>query len=197
MTIDLERELTTGFAAHLIRQKAKQLIRRPEFTKSDQPDLEQELSLRVIEAFPKFDPEVAHWNAFVTTVVERDVASILEFETAEKRCREEGIESLNTLVTDSDGNLVQRAQTIGPDDRDRLTCEETPDATQISDLRLDLEQVCLSPELRAVCEGLKTQTVSELARELGIPRQTLVDRARKLRAIFAEHGLQEYFGDAP
>ena len=113
MTIDLERELTTGFAAHLIRQKAKQLIRRPEFAKSDQPDLEQELSLRVIEAFPKFDPEVAHWNAFVTTIVERNVASILEFETAEKRCSEEGIESLNTLVTDSDGNLVQRAQTIG------------------------------------------------------------------------------------
>lgn len=197
MTIDLEHELTKGFAANLIRQKARQLVRRPEFTKSDGPDLQQEMRLRVIEAFPKFNSEVAHWNAFVTAVIERHVATILEYETAEKRFDEDGVESLNTLVADIDGNMVQRAQTIGQEHRDRLTCEKTPAATDISDLRLELERVSaeLPPDLREVFEGLKTHTASELARKLGLPRQSLVNRARKLRAIFEEHGLQDYLGD--
>lgn len=199
MTIDLEHELTKGFAANLIRQKARQLVRRPEFTKSDGPDLQQEMRLRVIEAYPKFDPKVAHWNAFVTAVVERHVATILEYETAGKRFDEDGVESLNTLVADADGNMVQRAQTIGRDDRDRLTCEQTPAAEEISDLRLELEgiEADLPPELRIVFEGLKTKHVTELARELGIPRQTLVDRVHKLRAIFEERGLQDYFDKSP
>lgn len=196
MSINLVHELTRGFAARLIRQKARQLVRRPEFTESDGRDLEQELGLRVIEAWPRFDPSVAHWNAFVTTVIERHVASILEYKTAGKRFDENGVESLSALVDDGEGNLVQRAETIGQEHRDRLTGGTTPTVTEISDLRLDLERIeaTLTPELQAVFEGLKTKTASELARELGIPRQTLVGHVRKLRTIFEQHGLHDYLG---
>ena len=69
-TVDIDHELTRGFAAQLIRRKAKQIARRFAFKSLDRQELEQEMRLRLWTRFWKFDPEKAHWNAFATTVIE-------------------------------------------------------------------------------------------------------------------------------
>ena len=65
------------FTRGIIRRKVKQLIGVAGFTKQDREDLEQELFARVLQSPPKFDPDQARSNKFVTTVVERYVANIL------------------------------------------------------------------------------------------------------------------------
>ena len=75
--VDLTQELTTGFAARLIRRKAKQIVGKAYLTPSDRPEVEHILTMRLLERLSKFDPEKAHWNAFVTVVIEKHVATVL------------------------------------------------------------------------------------------------------------------------
>ncbi|MCX7701853.1 MAG: hypothetical protein N2039_13325, partial [Gemmataceae bacterium] len=62
------------FTQGLIRRKVRQLVGRDGFTAQDRDDLEQELRLRLLQNLSQFDPDQAHRNVFVTSVVERAVA---------------------------------------------------------------------------------------------------------------------------
>jgi hypothetical protein len=193
MPIDLERELTEGFAARLIREKARQLIRRPEFTRSDLPDLEQEITLHVLQRFEKFDADIAHWNAFVTTLVEHCVASMLEHRSAAKRDESDCV-SLSVMVEDGDGRLVEMSQQIGPQHREAVTGRRDRDPADLADLRSDVATVLarLTPEERELCERLKTESLSAIARDKGVPRMTLAYAVQKLRQTFADAGLNDF-----
>src|SRR5689334_8458675 len=85
MQVDWDHELSAGFAGNYIRRKARQLIGKTGFTLSDRPDIEQELAIKVVQCISRFDPTRGHWNAFVATVVERHVATILKSRRARKR----------------------------------------------------------------------------------------------------------------
>ena len=51
----------------------------------------------------------------------------------------------------------------------------------------------LSPELRQVADMLRTQSVAEVARDLGIPRRTFRDRhLAQLREAFAANRMDDY-----
>ena len=188
MPIDLEFELTQGFAALLIAQKARQLVRRPEFSKSDRDDLRQELIAHLLERYEKFDPEVAHWNVFVTTVVERHVATILERQSTSKRLDGHDMVSLGILVSDDDGALVELAQQLGTQHRERVTGYASTSDEEVTEAQCDAQAILerLPPPLQKLAEQLMTHTVSELAREWGIPRSTLDDRLEKIRAFLAD-----------
>jgi hypothetical protein len=73
------------FIRGIIKRKVNQLIGRAGFTLQDRESLEQELFTRVLQSLPRFNPEVAHRNKFVTAVVERYVANMLRNKKAEKR----------------------------------------------------------------------------------------------------------------
>lgn len=190
MGIDLEQELTSGFAAKLIRQKARQLVGLAGLTASDQDDLRQELAMAVLESVSQFDPEIAHWNVYATAVIERKVATILKERRADKRdyCRIQV--SLSIQVTDSDGQLVQLAQQIGHEHQGRVTGHTEPDTAEKIERQIDVADLLASlPEdLREICERLKTSSVAHVARELGIPRRTLRRRMEQIRSLFKEHG---------
>ncbi len=47
-------------------------------------------------------------------------------------------------------------------------------------------------ELRELCKRLDTDTVTEISRDTGIPRGTIYESIKKLRAIFEDAGLRDY-----
>jgi hypothetical protein len=59
-----------SFASQLIRQKARQLVRHPGFSKSDRPDIEQELAIELVQKYDQFDPERARETTFIARVLE-------------------------------------------------------------------------------------------------------------------------------
>jgi hypothetical protein len=65
------------FASRLIRRKAREVVRCAGFNLSDRQDIEQELTLVLLRRLGRFNHRVAHYNAFVTTVVEPLAASYL------------------------------------------------------------------------------------------------------------------------
>ena len=183
----------TEYAAELIHHKARQLVGTAGFTRDDIEDLEQEMRLDLLERLPKFDPNKATCNTFVSRLAERKISNLIRHRTQEMRdfrC-EEG--SIHDVVEsgDSGDEKVERIETVTQDEQDFRLGKHIRSAQERRDLKLDIPLVLskLPPELREPAELLQTMSITAAARELGIARSTLYDRIARLRHIFEDAGL--------
>jgi DNA-directed RNA polymerase specialized sigma24 family protein len=180
--------LFAPFTRAVIRRKCRQLIGRGGLTAGDRKDLEQELLLHLIRGLPGLDRGVAHRNVFVTVVIDRSAAQILRRRRARKR---DGgpVLSLDELAAaggDAPGEPTEESRPCARGGR--RTEQERIDLA--SDLKGIL--VALPAALRALTERLKTQSLSEAARALGLPRSTPQCRVRRIRRRFEDAGLRAY-----
>jgi RNA polymerase sigma-70 factor, ECF subfamily len=182
------------YAAWLIKHKAKQLIGKAGYTSSDQADLEQEMFLDLIGRLPKFDPSKATSKTFIARIVEHKISNLIRHRTSEMRDFRLEAGSLNHLVEDGDGNSVEFGDLIAQEDVDVQLGRFTRDSMEEKDFLHDMETTLagLPENLRRLCELLATGTISDAARKAGIPRTTLHDQVKRLRAIFEDAGLQNY-----
>lgn len=181
------------FVRGIIRRKVGQLVGRAGFTKQDRETLEQDLLVRVLQSLPRFNPDVAHRNKFITTVVERYVANILRNKQAGKRDHR-GITSLNVMIEITDEGPTELAQTIGERELDARLGRERRSEVELVQLALDMADVIATlPETwQILLELRKTQTMTEIADEMGVPRTTLNDWMRRIRKRFEKAGMQDY-----
>jgi RNA polymerase sigma-70 factor (ECF subfamily) len=181
------------FEFGIIRKKVRQIIGCAGFKKQDRDDLEQELIARLLQSLKSFDPDVAHRKSFVTAVVERAVATILRDAQAEKRDPRR-IGSLHVLVEVSDDGSTELAETIGDREYNARRCRDPRSAEDLAQLASDLADVvaALPAELCDLAERLKSHSIAEIARDLGVPRTTLNDTVRRLRQRFEQAGLRAY-----
>ena len=171
------------YARSVIRNKARQLIGKYGFTHDDREDLEQEMVLDLLVRLPRFDPEKACLNTFVSRIVDRKVSTMIRRQRAGKRDHRREAWSLDEPI--GDGGGADRSEAVGEDD---------PEPDRL-DLRLDLQVAVedLSPELRRLVELLLTHTKVDAAAELGVPRSTLYGNGiARLRKAFEDRGLREY-----
>ncbi len=175
--------LDCGFMRAMLQQKIRVLLRRPGFAHQDREDLRQDILFRVLKGLHSFDPTRGHPNAFLATLVERAVSQILRERSAQKR------------------NCSQVVFSLRPEDQPSGVSDPPPNhsneaigSRHYSDLALDLEDLLakLTPELRAVADLLQQCTIAEAARELAIPRSTLMRRVKRLRREFEDAGLRIY-----
>lgn len=187
------RPLIDDFAARLIRRKARQLVGQAGFTRSDMDDIEQELVLKLLKHRSAYDPAQSHWHAFVTTVVERHTATILRNKRMEKRDHTR-VCSLSIIVDDPINGPYELAQTIGRSELDRRLGLATRLDHDLAQLIQDLATVLadLPPAWREACERLKNDSISKVARDMGLPRSTLAYLLRCLRERFEAAGLADY-----
>jgi RNA polymerase sigma-70 factor, ECF subfamily len=180
-----------SLATSLIRRKSRELATHENFTPSDQDDIAQDLWLWLIEKLDCFDPERGTIFAFIATIVDRKAASILRHHRAAKRdtCR---CRSLSLSIRANDGTYVELASTITEDASDARLGKRTWHPQYRTECELDLTTVLesLSDEDRELCERLMTQSLSEVARDMEVPRSTLQDRINRLRQQFTD--LQGY-----
>ncbi|GIW56683.1 MAG: hypothetical protein KatS3mg082_3087 [Nitrospiraceae bacterium] len=174
-----EEKVLDRFTRGIIRRKIKQLVGRAGFTRQDREDLEQELILRLLQSLHLFDPEQAHRNVFVTTVIERAVAMILRERLARKRN--------GGTVQSLDHAHEKAGDATEPVDPRRSHEEQINLATDLAEVLAKLPH-----DLRALAERLKTQSLSQAAREMGIPRSTLQRQVQRLRRCFEDAGLRIY-----
>ena len=76
--IDLNQELTDGFAARQISCKLRSCVSSGALPESDVDDVAQEVRLDLFKRFDKFDPSAGHWHVFASVVIENAVATALE-----------------------------------------------------------------------------------------------------------------------
>jgi len=173
------------YVARLIEVKARQLVGQAGFTESDRKDLEQELTLHLLEHLPEYDPRRSSRHTFIARLVEHKMASLLRYRLAGKRDPARVERSLDEPVTDAAGAQVDTASTMpGP--------EGEPGTVQ--DAAIDLADAVLQlpPHLRALCERIPEATMQEIADELGVTRRTVYRWIDEIRSRFEDAGLDDY-----
>ena len=178
-----------SYAEGLIHLKASQLVKHRAVRAADREDLRQELWLHLLKRLPTHSESKGSLFAFITTVIERRVRSILRYHNS----RLPGCgDSLDEPIGRSDGELVDRYATLGsePPHSPRAETREQ----YLTDLRFDLEQIIakLPPDQQDVCRGLMTESLSAISRNKRVARGTLFGRVLKIREAFEEAGIHDY-----
>lgn len=180
------------YAVQIITSKAKQLVQQVGFTESDCEDLEQEMMMDLFLRLPKYNPDRTQRNTYIARVVEHKVASIIAARKAGLRDYRLCNCSLNDRLEDEEGSSIERMETIDQNDYLRRTGRPLHPTPELHDLTIDVRQVIekLPPKLLALCMRLKTESVTQISRNTGIPRGTIYESIKKLRSIFEDAGLK-------
>ena len=188
-----------AYAARLIRYKARQLVRRSEFSESDQEDIEQEIVLDLLCRLPRYDARRAQRNTFIARIIEHKVAALIDYRRAAKRDFLREGTSLNRDIADGEGRTTDAIQTV--DHETYLRRLGIPFRSERDDvnLRLDLESALqrLPEDLRSLCEMLRSMSVQEVAKATGIPRPSVYDAIKRVKARLVEEGFEEIFLPGP
>ena len=178
-------EIVDEYAVRLISVRARQLVGKAGITESDCEDIEQELTLHLLQQSESYDPQRASVHTFVACVIENKVGDILDHRRAARRDRSRTEFSLNDTVRDEEGGETELAATIPA---------EADPPEKLRDLAIDLAELLpqLPASLRVLCERLKTRGISEVARETGLPRWTIYESLKKLRRRLRK-GFSDYF----
>lgn len=176
----------------LVRQRAKKLVERSGFPPSERKDLEQELTLHLLECLPQMG-QVENRYAFVNRVLRNHGVTLVRQRKAEK-CNDENVVSLNMLVDDSDQEKTELGNTLLEDVHSHRLGAQPRDNLEQADLAHDVATVLakLPAEHRDLCERLKHQSLVEIAKETGIARKTLYRLLQEIRERFESAGLQNY-----
>ena len=151
--------------AAIIRRKANRMVGRSGLCPQDRDDLEQQLTLHVLERRARFQADRGTWPAFVQRLVERAGENIVRARRAAKR-RTGPLEPLTAAVPGAGDEAEGRARAVA------AAIPTLPD------------------DLRVVAELLLTETVAGAARVLGVSRATVYARLREIRVrtAFAAFG---------
>ena len=192
---DLAHELTEGFAGCYIRRKACLLVGKAGITESDRPDLEQALTLALLERLARFDPSRANWHRFVATVVERHAAMILKSLHTKKRAGACRTSSLSSPAVDAEGGRTELSQLIEPRHQSAVTAHYGRTESEVVELRSDVVEVVASLPLpwKQLCFWLQHDAVVETARRARRSRSTVYLRLARVRKAFRRAGLGDSF----
>ena len=173
------------YVARLIQVKAHQLVHKAGFTESDREDIEQELTLHVLEHLHDYDPSRSSRHTFIARVVEHKAADLIDYRTAKMRTPRRVEQSLDETLVDAEGALTDRASMMAGN-------ESTPGA--LRDAAIDLAEVLqqLPPRLRALCKRLPDATMQEIADEFGVARRTVYRWIDQIRDRLQKAGLDDY-----
>jgi len=191
MTIEsLHDRVLDSDIQYLIRTKAGQLTRANGFRRGDRDDLEQELTLRLLERLKAYDPKKASFYCFALVVLDRSASTIIEARTA--ACRDTSTTlSLQMPDPTAEGDLTPLSQLVGPADRSNRVGRWTLPEDELREVVFDVRSVLesLPPDLRRMARDLATAKRSEIIRRSGEATSRVRDRFHRLRAAFVQAGL--------
>lgn len=157
---------------------AHRLRRQRLIDSADVDDMVGDLVLSAMERWPRYESKRAGAATFLSVVMNRAAISLLRSRRSPKRGygRCVSLEDSNNDA-DSAGNAGAIAS-----DSDRAA------------LRIDLDDARqrLPDHLRAYCTLFETESKTEVARLLNVPRHFVEARAREIRDHFEAAGLDEY-----
>jgi RNA polymerase sigma-70 factor, ECF subfamily len=185
-------EFSPALAA-IVRQKARQVVRRPGFTSGEFEDIAQTLSAKLVQGFSKFDEQRGTVEALAQVAANRCVASLIRERNAAKRGLGSTV-SLQATIKLDDGECGELAATIGKRELVARTSTGVLNEQFALEMKLDVSAVLaqLPHADRQLMHRLKWKSVAQVARDLGIPPTTIHSRLSKYRQQFEDDGLKEY-----
>jgi len=182
-----------SFTQGFVRKSARQLAGQHGFKRQDRDEIEQRLYLKLAPSLPHADPDDPRWKAFVAITVRRHIASMIRDSLAEKR--DHRLAGSIHVIVHTDEGRAELADMLGehevPSRRGcvKRSAQEQAELTQ--DISASLADITDKTQ-REFYERLKHDSISQVARDMDIPRTTLNAWLGKLRSRFEERGLKDY-----
>jgi RNA polymerase sigma factor (sigma-70 family) len=169
------------YATWYIRRKAKELAGKYGFDDAQLEDIGQELALHLLRQWSLFESAKGGMTTFIQNVVDGMVCQLLRDQRRFKR-------DYRTEMSLSDaGAAAEYGLLDGARGQAELSVHEHMELqTDCADILAQLPD-----DLREIAERLKDQCPLEIARELGIPKTTLMRRIAELREHFKAAGYGE------
>lgn len=176
-----ERPNLTVYEAKLIRYKARRLAGSSAFFESEREDIEQDLTVHLLERLEQFDPRRGTRTTFASRILDRKIISMIRWRCAQRRDYRRMVSLSDSAKGNGDGTLqvVDRRQTKTSDHLDLAM-----------DLSESLDQV--DGETRRFCESLKRVTLAETARRLGLTPAEGRRCLTEVRALLTNGGIDIY-----
>jgi len=192
--------LTDGFEGlddyciNLIRYKTRRLIGQVGYTRSDQEDIEQDLSLHLRQQLPKHDHRKGTLKTFVNTVLDNKIRTMVSARLTSQYDFRQHDYSLDEMIEADTGDMVSRAEAINAEEYLIHTGRLDRPVIERLELRIDVRcAVSLLPtDLQKLCARLQEQTIVDIAHEDGVSRHKIDELRRRIGLVFLEHGLDEY-----
>ena len=181
-------------AVLLIRIKARQLVGRYGFTKSDREGIEQELMRDLYQHLPRFNPKRAKRRTFINRIVDHAVVTLIRRQQAAMRDHRRNGGSLNEDVKAPDGRVTKRADTLNAE-MNRAGRSDLDGRLLVLDVHAVV--AVLPEDLRDLAARLQTQSMAQAAREMGVARSVVYERVAELRRILERAGLRGYLSPFP
>jgi RNA polymerase sigma-70 factor (ECF subfamily) len=187
------QNILNDYARTLVRVKAKQVVRRPGFNRSEQEDIEQELSVQLLCQAQNFDPERASLHTFIARVVDSTVAMLVrERGQAKRNPGDEGeVQSLTDQVPQANDPPELLGRLISQADLERRTGGASLTPAEHFELSADIQCVVanLPPELQQVCHSLMSRNQEETGEALELSRRAIDAAMLAIRSHFHNSGL--------
>lgn len=181
------------FTEGFVRKSARQLAGKFGFKRQDRDEIEQRLYLKLAKHLHAADPNDPKWKAFVATTVRRHIATMIRDNQAEKRDHRR-VRSIHVTIGTADGP-AELAATVSASDVPSRRAGERRSEQELTELRIDVTDGINSlgdEKQQDFCERAKQDSISQVARDLDIPRTTVDAWRGKLRCRFEDRGLKEY-----
>jgi len=192
---ELRKSVVCEYAQTVIRVKARQLCRRPSFSRSDSGDIEQDLYLHLLNQIQQFDPARGSLNTFIARVIDSAVAMLIRERRRGKRTPETGVvvQSLEVMDDQADGPPKLLVATVSQAHAERRTGGDVMSGVELFELADDVAHLidALPPELQAVCRSRMKRNRSETERDLGLSRRKYDAALELIRQHFSQGGFGE------
>lgn len=172
----------SGIAWHLSRSPILYHLQRR--------DIEQELRLHLLSRIKYYrQSHGEHWSFFVQARLREGAAAIVNFYQRQVRCPPLPVCQLRFPVDDETSELERQTSLLEPAD-----CRLPQSDVSKWEIQHDVSKVMESLQVdeQELCRCLMRMSVTATGRELGVPRSTVVDAAKRLRTRFEDAGLRDF-----
>jgi len=185
--------LTTAYVQTLLRIKAKQLSRRPEFRRADPADIGHDLLVHVLNQADNYDPSRSSVNTFITRVVETAAAMLVRNLRRIKRAAGHQAMSLDAPLVAPNGDETTMAAFIEEKHLRQRCGGGVHDDLHRAELSADIAHAMegLTKRQREIARRLTSSNEAAVAREMGISRRQVRNDVLAIREHFRRAGLSE------
>lgn len=188
------RDSIDSFTRGYVRKRARGLVGNYGFRHSDREEIEQSLLAKLAGRLDQADPNDPKWKAFVAKTVGRHIASMIRDREAAKRDHRR-VCSIHVVIGSDEEGPIELAATLLEHETPAKRSREQRTEQETADLNMDVEacidELC-DERYRELCERLKHASISQVARDMDVPRTTLNAWLAKIRSRFEEFGLDDY-----
>lgn len=173
-----------------IGYKARWLVGRYGYLPDDRKDLEQELSLRLLERLKDQDPRQKDRRLFVLTALDSALKDLIRHQQTQKRAFFRSAGSLDDLVDGEDGQQVPRSEMLSQDDLLSRLQQGAADPTEKIELALDVRTAIqtLPARLGKIAQDLLDGSYDH------VPHSVADEDLLTIREHFRQLGLGDYLG---